>query len=247
MEFQLSWNPNEIKRVSDVTARNFKMRLMHVSDTHGGFPKLFGRFDAILHTGDLFPNSHHLMQGNRTQEMMFQHQWLLDVMPDFKKWLGGHPFLYVPGNHDFLNSSLMENELRGENIEAFDLTDKMLTFQGVNFYGFPYVPAINGMWNYEREIPEMEKEVEKLVVECNKQYIDVLACHAPLYKCLDLSMGNQLLGSTVITNALDYKVEKEKLPAYYFCGHIHESSGISIRNNMLVSNAATTQQIIEIV
>lgn len=235
----------KIRRVSDSVVRNFKLRIMHVSDTHGGFPKLFGRFDAILHTGDLFPNSHHVMQGNRTQEMLFQHQWLKDVMPDFKKWLGGHPFLYVPGNHDFLASALMELDLRNENIEAFDLTDKMLTFQGVNFYGFPYVPAINGMWNYEREIPEMEKEVEKMVAECNKQYIDVLACHAPLYKCLDLSMGNQLLGSTVISNALDYKIGKDMQPSHYMCGHIHEAHGMAIRNGMLISNAATTQQIIE--
>ncbi len=222
------------------------MRLMHVSDTHGKFPRLYGRYDAVIHTGDLFPNSHHVFNGNKNQEMAFQLQWLRDNMNEMKSWLQGHPFLYVPGNHDFLHSSLMEFEMRAVGLEAFDLTDRMLTFQGVNFYGFPYVPAINGMWNYEREIPEMQKEVDKMVLELNKQYVDVLACHAPLRKVLDLSMGNELLGSTVISDALDYKVSKDMQPAFYLCGHIHEANGMAIRNGMVVSNAATTRHIIEV-
>jgi hypothetical protein len=47
----------KIKRVSDQISRNFKLRLLHISDTHGRFPDLYGRFDAVLHTGDFFPNS----------------------------------------------------------------------------------------------------------------------------------------------------------------------------------------------
>jgi Icc-related predicted phosphoesterase len=219
---------------------------MHVSDTHGKFPRLYGRYDAVIHTGDLFPNSHHVFNGNKTREMAFQLQWLRDSMNEMKGWLQGHPFLYVPGNHDFLNSSLMEFEMRALGLEAFDLTDRMLTFQGVNFYGFPYVPEINGMWNYERNFHGMEEEVDKMVLELNKQYVDVLACHAPLHKVLDLSMGNELLGSTVISNALDYKLDEGKLPAYYLCGHIHEAHGMSVRNGMMVSNAATTRHIIEV-
>lgn len=222
------------------------MRLMHVSDTHGKFPRLYGRYDAVIHTGDLFPNSHHLFNGEKDKEMSFQLQWLRDNLNEMKSWLQGHPFLYVPGNHDFLNSSLMEFEMRKVGLESFDLTDRMLTFQGVNFYGFPYVPAINGMWNYEREISAMQKETDKMVEVLNKQYVDVLACHAPLYKVLDLSMGNELLGSTVISDALDYKVSKDMQPAYYLCGHIHEANGMSVRNGMMVSNAATTRHIIEV-
>lgn len=222
------------------------MRLMHVSDTHGKFPRLYGRYDAVIHTGDLFPNSHHLFNGNKNLEMSFQLKWLRDSMNEMKSWLGGHPFLYVPGNHDFLHSSAMEFEMRQIGLEAFDLTDKMLTFQGVNFYGFPYVPEINGMWNYERSFHGMQEEVDKMVVELNKQHVDVLACHAPLHKVLDLSMGNELLGSTVISNALDYKLNEGMLPDYYLCGHIHEANGMTVRNGMMVSNAATTRHIIEV-
>lgn len=236
----------KIKRISDKIARNFKMRLCHVSDTHGQFPRLYGRYDAVIHTGDLFPNSHHLFNGNKTGEMSFQLQWLRDNLNEMKSWLQGHPFLYVPGNHDFLDHNLMEFEMRQIGLEAFDLTDKLLTFQGVNFYGFPYVPSINGMWNYERDIPEMQKEADKMVKVLNETYVDVLACHAPPYKMLDLTMGNEVVGSSVISDTLDYKINKDMLPAYYLCGHIHEANGMSVRNGVMVSNAATTRHIIEV-
>jgi len=236
----------KIKRVSDATARNFKMRIMHISDTHGGFPRLYGRFDVVVHTGDLFPNSHHVGMGNKTQEMAFQLRWLRDEIPTFKSWLMGHPLLYVPGNHDFLHPDLMEHELRAAGLEVLSLTDKVTTFREVNFYGFPYVPAINGMWNYEKEVPEMQVEADKMVTALNKTYVDVLACHAPIHKVLDLSMGNEILGSTVIANALDYKIDKNMMPTTYLCGHIHEAHGLSMRNGMLVSNAATTRHIIEV-
>ena len=163
-----------------------------------------------------------------------------------KQQLQGHPYLFILGNHDFVDPQWMESFLQSEGIDAHNLTDQVVTFQGVNFYGFPYVPAINGMWNYEREIPEMQKQIEPLVEALNKNYVDVLACHAPIYKVLDLSMGNEILGSTVIAEALDYKIARDMQPAYYCHGHIHEAAGISIRNHMLVSNAATTHLIIEL-
>ena len=136
--------------------------------------------------------------------------------------------------------------MRAAGLEAFDLTDKTLKFQGVNFFGFPYVPSINGMWNYERGVPEMQKEVEKMVEALNKEYVDVLCCHAPMHGMLDLTMGNEVVGCSTIANALDYKVSRDMLPQYYLCGHIHEANGMTVRNGMMVSNAATTRHIIEV-
>jgi Icc-related predicted phosphoesterase len=236
----------KIKRHSDAVARSFKMRLCHISDTHGGFPRLPGRYDVVIHTGDFFPNSRHVFTGNKTLEMVFQDDWLKSQIATMKSWLQGHPFLYVPGNHDFLHSDRMEHVLRSEGINAIGLTDKVTTVEGVNFYGFPYVPYINGSWNYERELPEMQQEVDKMVEVLNKTFVDVLACHAPPYKALDLSLGNEILGSTVIANALDYKIARDMLPPVYLCGHIHEAHGITLRNGVLMSNAAVTQHIIEV-
>lgn len=237
----------KIKRVSDVFVRNFKMRLCHVSDTHGGFPRLHGKYDAVIHTGDFFPNSHNVQMRNKVQEAVFQMEWLEKNISNLKAQLQGHTMFFVPGNHDFVDSQRMQELLNAHGVAAIDLTDKIVNHLGVNFYGFPYVPAIGGdFWNYEREIPEMQKEAEKMVEALNKTYVDVLACHAPIHKSLDLSYGNQVLGSSVIANALDYQVAKEMVPSFYLCGHIHEAHGVTVRNGMVVSNAATTYQILEV-
>jgi len=223
------------------------MRLCHVSDTHGGFPRLHGRYDAVIHTGDFFPNSHHVMAGNKVREELFQMEWLHNHISELKQQLQGHPFLYVLGNHDFVHPAKMEALLQAEGVQAIDLTDKLVNHQGVNFYGFPYVPTIGGnMWNYEKAIPEMQDEVEKLVEVMNKTYVDVLAAHAPIYKCLDLSYANLILGNSVMANALDFKLNQGMQPMAYLCGHIHEAHGLTLRNGMLVSNAAITYQIIEV-
>jgi Icc-related predicted phosphoesterase len=237
----------KIKRISDSIVRSFKLRLCHVSDTHGGFPRLHGKYDAVIHTGDFCPNSHNVMIGNKIAEAQYQFQWLESKIADLKQQLQGHTFLFVLGNHDFLSPDMMEQLLISKGVKAINLTDKIVTHEGVNFYGFPYVPAIGGnRWNYEREIPEMQVEVDKMVSVLNSTYVDVLACHAPIYKSLDLSYANEILGSTIIANALDYKLDKTMQPDFYLHGHIHESHGLSIRNGMVVSNAATTYQILEI-
>lgn len=237
----------KIKRVSDVFARNFKMRMCHISDSHGGFPRLHGRYDAVIHTGDFFPNSHHVMTGNKTQEAVFQMRWLEDHVTELKQQLQGHPYLFIEGNHDFVSPEMVEQFLISEGVRAINLTDKIVSHEGVNFYGFPYIPAIGGnKWNYEREIPEMQVECDKMAAILNATYTDVLACHAPIHQCLDLSYGNMILGSSVIANTLDYKINRDMMPTTYLCGHIHESHGLSLRNGMLVSNAATTYQIIEV-
>lgn len=223
------------------------MRLCHVSDTHGGFPRLHGRYDAIIHTGDFFPNSHWVVIGDKQKEASFQLQWLKDNISALKQQLQGHPYFFVLGNHDFVPAPEVEELLLDNGVLAFDLTNKFVTYGMVNFYGFPYVPAIGGnRWNYEKEIPEMQIEADKMVDVLNATYVDVLACHAPIHKCLDLSYGNEILGSSVIANALDYKIKPEMLPAIYLHGHIHEAHGLTIRNGMLVSNAAITYQIIEL-
>lgn len=237
----------KIKRVSDAIARHYKLRCCHVSDTHGGFPRLHGRYDCVVHSGDFFPNSHHVQTSNKVQEAVFQMKWLQDNVANLKLQLQGHPYLFVLGNHDFVNPQMIEQFLISEGVKAIDLTDKVVTHNGVKFYGFPYVPAIGGnMWNYEKEVPEMQVEVDRMIADLEKERVDVIVAHAPLARCLDVSYSNMVLGSSVIANGLDYKLSDDKRPSHYLHGHIHEAHGLAVRNGMLVSNAAITYQIIEI-
>lgn len=223
------------------------MRILHWSDNHGHIPSSFhGKYDVNLNTGDFFPNSHWLGQGEIAKEQRFQLQWLRDNVHYLKEKLQGHPFLYIPGNHCMLPANLMEFELQAAGIEAYSLTDRIFTFKGVNFYGHPYVPYIDGGFNYERKLPEMQEEVNKMVTLLNSIYVDVLACHCPPYGCLDLAFTNTRYGCTCLANALDYKISKDMIPQVLLCGHVHDPCAVTMRNGLLVSNAATTQHIIEI-
>lgn len=222
------------------------MRICHISDTHGTFPDLDNRFDIVVHSGDFFPNSYAIMRGDKVQEAVFQKLWLEENISKIQDMLGNKPMLFVLGNHDFIGPSIMEMILQSAGINAISISEKPVLFDQTYFYGFPYVPFINGGWNYEAHIPEMQIEVDKMASVINSNYIDVLVCHSAIHKCLDLSWGNESLGSTVIANMLDYKIDKDMMPSYYLHGHIHEASGVSYRKNMIVSNAATKQQIIEV-
>lgn len=232
-----------IKRVSDDVARSFKMRICHVSDTHGNFQRLTGAFDVVVHSGDFFPNA---IEGNSVKQMAFQMDWLGNNISMLKKWLLGRDLLFILGNHDFAHNQLVEQVLNSEGIKAISLHDKVVEYKGIKFYGFPYVPAINGMFAYEREIPEMTKEVDKMVPILNETHVDVLVAHSPLYQVLDLTTGNSAIGSSVLSSALDYKINEDMRPSIMLHGHCHDSHGLAMYNNILVSNAATVSHIMEI-
>jgi Icc-related predicted phosphoesterase len=238
-----------IKRVSDKIARNFKMRIMHISDTHGLFPRLYGSFDVVLHSGDIFPNSPEGFneKGNFVQEAAFQIKWLRENLPRIRQELQGRTLLFILGNHDFISHEMLESEFNSNGIKAISLHDKIVTYESVNFYGFPYIPYINGTFAYEKVPADMEAEVDKMIEKINQQtYVDIWVCHAPPANILDLSKSNVHFGSNSILNALNYKLSKEKHPTAVCFGHIHESHGVTIRNGILFSNAATSKNIIEI-
>lgn len=219
------------------------MKIAHISDNHSIFPKLLkSNVEAIVMTGDFFPN---FVYG-RNQEPAYQKLWLEEQIPTLKKWIDNRPFIFVLGNHDFINPDLMERILRDNGIDAYNTEDKIVSLHNINFYGFPYIPYINGSWNYERAAPEMIKEVSKLTNILNSTYVDVLLAHAPPYKCLDANFYGQSIGNTAMATALDYKISKDMQPSYYLTGHVHESFGTTIRDGMLVSNAATFQNIIQL-
>jgi len=222
------------------------MRLCHLSDSHGTFPVLEGNYDAIVHTGDFFPNSHWIFCGDKVAEADFQFRWLQKNVELLKKQVGDNPYLFVLGNHDFMSPDLMERYLNSNGFNSFNLTNKLVNFSGVNFYGFPFIPVCGGNWNYEKDIPAMQVEVNKMVDQLNQVKVDVLACHAPMFQYLDRSYGNVYCGSTVIRQPLESKIKKEMLPRAYLNGHIHESAGVTTKDGMIVSNAGTTLHIIEI-
>jgi Icc-related predicted phosphoesterase len=222
------------------------MRLCHISDLHGTFIPLLGKFDFVVASGDILPNDPYNLALDRTLETRFQINWLKRNVSKIKEWLQNHAFLFIPGNHDFLPSKIIERILRSEDINAISLENKLVTFRDINFYGFPYVSFHTGSWNYELMPPEMNIKVDSMVDVCNSKHVNVLVCHSPIYGILDRNTSGNHIGSTAISNALQYKINPDKLPSYYLCGHCHEDMGIVEQNGILISNAALYQHIIDI-
>lgn len=219
------------------------MRIMHVSDRHGSFPNLKGYFDVVVDSGDMLPDP----PSKKENLQKAQLWWLENHLNDFKKWLSGKPFLFTCGNHDWLNAELIEQTLNDNGIQAYCLHDKLVTYNNVNFYGFPYVPPITGEFAYESVYDVMVDRVNALVDTIKKSYIDVVVAHCPPANCLDLDFKqNRRFGNIAMADALNYKLEEELLPCYYLTGHVHSSHGFMTINGMMISNAAMSQHIIEV-
>lgn len=208
------------------------MKIVHVSDTHGYMPKLL-EGDVVVHSGDFCPNRSF---GIRSIEDTYQPYWIESKGPQLRAWIGERPLLIVHGNHDFINTVSL---LRAQGIEAYDLDDKRLDHGGLVFHGFPWVPSF-GPWN--RGISE--KEISLRLLQVDMEGVDIFVSHCPMYGVLDRNAEGERCGSRSLRSHFQ---ESPHVPKYLLHGHIHEAAGIlGWSRGMIVSNAATTQRIIDV-
>ena len=223
------------------------MRAIHVSDTHGHFKDLQGYAEIVVHSGDFCPDLFAFHAGHLNKVANEQEAWLLKKSAFIKKWLNGKPFYFVLGNHDFINPVRFEEILKSVGIDAHNLTEKVVSYGSVNFYGFPYIPYINGQFSYECNSNQMADRIDAMVAVSQVSYLDVIVAHSPPRGCLDYCFHQyESFGNIGLSNALDYKWDENTLPQAILCGHIHASHGTTIRGGVLISNAATSQNIVEI-
>ncbi len=225
------------------------MKICHISDTHSLMNKLNGDFDAIVHSGDFMPNSPFRFTSSFQlngyidvpREYHFQKKWITDNLQRLADWIGDKPFIFCAGNHDFYDPIPL---MKDYGINAINITNASYTYNGLKFYGFPYVPFI-GCWNFELGHDKMTEEVERVVALSNEGEIDILVCHCPPANILDYDhKQGKHFGNGPLKTSLEYKFDI--LPKALLTGHIHQSHGTYVYNNMIISNAATIQRIIEI-
>lgn len=214
------------------------MKICHVSDNHSVFYPLIGKWDVILHSGDLLPNN---KPKTKSQEPLFQRDWIRDNSENFKRWIGDKPFIFSSGNHDYTDPC---SELIDIGINAINIDNKIIEFNGYKFTGFPYLGYI-GLWNWELKEQDMKIKVDMLVNTINKNNIDILVSHCPPFGLLDENDVGEYIGNVPLRNAIDREIKK--LPKLLCVGHNHNDGGKKIKyKNMLVSNAATIYNIIDI-
>ena len=194
------------------------MVILHISDTHGRMSKPFREASVVVHTGDLLPNK---TRGDRYVEPGHQTEWLRSVMHELAKWVGTRPFLFMPGNHDFVDPC---PGMRRAGIDAHNLHEEgPRSIDGVTFGGVPFVPYFGGEWNYEVSEAEIDYHLSNL------KSVDVLVTHCPPLGVLDdanRGLGSRL-GRSIGSKAIHAHVE-QKQPRWHLCGHVHECGGSEV-------------------
>ena len=217
------------------------MKILHCSDLHGRhLNKISDDVDLVINSGDWMPSSNPL-----SKEISFQEDWLKTNGQRIKDYLNNKTLLFASGNHDFCDPVPILSKI---GVRIINITDHLYIHKdsGLSFYGFPYIPFIYNHWNNERELPEMVKEFDSMIETikgARLDQIDILVAHCPPYGILDKNREGSSIGNRVLINRIDYC---DFSPNYILCGHVHENSGVVSYNYITISNAACTQQILEV-
>ena len=210
------------------------MKLFHISDTHGsGFwdAPLADDIDVVVHTGDAFPNS---TRGIVAVERAYQAAWLAPFVPHIVNWLAGRPFIYVPGNHDYIEFA--------DFLPSHRISPEPICVSGKTWRGFREIPWIRGEWAGEVHEPDMQEIVESCFnadSSLSAPEGDILVCHSPPAGVFDASPNGFFhYGISALSNALQYRHHAYRAVLF---GHVHqESYKQKTAMGIIFSNAADT-------
>ncbi len=185
------------------------MKLTVISDTHMRHEELGALSgDVLIHCGDVLD--------------LFDSQ--ADDLDRVDDWFGTLDFdliLCIGGNHDFA----LQERKRLRN--AVYLEDQSYAYNGVNFYGSPWVPDLPHHAFHADEGTRKEKWA--LIPE----ETDVLITHSAPFGTLDQSRHGRKLGCPF----LPVHVDRVK-PRYHLFGHVHASGGIVRSGSRMDLNAS---------
>ena len=167
----------------------------------------------LIHCGDMFNMFDHSDDGFEKMDEWFAEQ-------DFKL------ILCIGGNHDFelqRRASYVDQPFKN----AVYLEDSGYEFEGVHFFGAPWVPELHGQAYFIKA----ERLAEKWA--SIPQSVDVLITHSPPAGILDVSSKGFGYGCRYLFNDL-----ARTKPTIHCFGHVHNSSGIYKNNKTTYINAA---------
>ncbi|MDT8717017.1 metallophosphoesterase [Clostridium sp. 19966] len=199
------------------------MKVFVTSDIHGRFNVLNKIIEFVKERQDI---DCIILCGDITGDHVFSYFYELEdkqyedykIIKDKLQQLN-RKVLFIQGNHDVFT------------VDKSDITYlpycKTESFN--NFIAIEYVNFL--MYGTKREGNEQD-----MICRLSKLNIDnksIIISHLPPYKCLDKANNGVYYGSGAIRDMI-----KEKKPAYFFCGHVHDSFGFKKLHNTFVFNAA---------
>lgn len=190
------------------------MRIVVIGDTHGKhleLPELHG--DVLIHCGD-FCDGFQINQ----EDVEKIDQWFGEL--DFPE------IIVIGGNHDFVaQQKHRSNETVFRN--ATYLVDESYHYQGVNFFGTPWLPALNG-WAYY--LPDDKRKEKWELIPADT---DILISHTPPFGILDKPKS----GNSVGCKHLRKRTEAVSPDVHCF-GHVHASYGVYHSEHTTYYNAS---------
>lgn len=196
--------------------RKKKIKIVAISDTHTKHNQVkVPKCDILLHAGD------------------FSSIGRPNEVEDFLKWFNVQPAkhkVFISGNHDFMDHTHPDifEKMLSLYPDIIYLRDEMTEVMGLKIWGRPWTPTFYD-WAFmaDRGSPKMISTFDVI-----PEGIDILLTHGPAYKILD-RVRHEYVGCEDMLPAL----ERIK-PKMVVVGHIHESSGSILVDNILHVNAA---------
>lgn len=208
-----------------------KLRIWHISDTHGYHDQLVlpEDIDLIIHTGDC---SNSKIPAINEGEVYRFIEWYskLDCMK-----------IYSPGNHD----TSIEHRL----VRPKDFTDRNIMYlenediiiNGIKFTAIPYVPTFGVGWSFMKSREKLGKLWDTIPEDTN-----VLLTHGPPKGILDLSENRDHSLEQCGDGALYKRIQKLPNITHNLFGHLHSfktcrNHGIYHHNGITYSNACVLE------
>jgi Icc-related predicted phosphoesterase len=186
--------------------------------------------DVIIISGDICCNT-------ITQDFIY----CLKELANYAKM----PVAIVAGNHDFWSpqkifsvtsnvwpdtSFMPGHTMPGVNTPrnpVVYLQESSWEWKGVKLWGSPYIPYINGNWNYERK-----RNKEKFDIP---EDTDIVITHTPPYGYADQLANGTRIGS----EELAMKISINPNIKLVVCGHCHHDGGLQSKlNDTFICNCA---------
>ncbi len=214
---------------SSESGKRSGVTIVATSDLHGHIEGIVSeceknKADVLVIAGDIEPANLYV------DKKAWFYQEFYGLLDDLDS--KGVEVVAIEGNHDFWlkgNYSVKPHDDKSNG--GFEkvvpdnfhlLRDSGVVINGLNFYGTPWVPHINGRWCYEGADWD-NSHMYNLMPE----KVDVLVTHSPPRipdSLIDVSLDDEEVYRRKFGSKSLYDEIVRKSPKVNFCGHIHSGS-----------------------